>query len=504
MGTPRILTPPDIESFAVPTDAPGPPHTSVPQIPWAPTGRVHGTLAVRIALVTTAVALLTALIVAAVSVPQIRSAATVEAQQSLARAADSVVNSIQPGVGGPQIQGRTLVRLRSGEIAVYQIANGGDAPSFLTGSDLAVLFTSGSLSVVTQVGDEPLLVEGRALNDGSYLLFTEPVSVALGSSARDVARLLIALAAGVVIAVVAGLVLARRIARPLKVAATAANEMARGHRDVVIRPQGPVEVAEVAESLNDLNAALTISEARQREFLLSVSHELRTPLTSIRGYSEALADGVVDAADVPATASLLTSEAARLDRLVADLLDLARMGAREVRIDAASVDVAPMLADAAAVWGDRCEAEGVDFTADLPSEPIVMITDPVRLRQILDNLLANALRMTPPGRPIVLAAHADAADLVIDVRDGGPGLTPDDIDVAFEPAELYSRYRGVRAVGSGVGLALVGRLAHRLGGNATAGQAPEGGARFTITLPTAGSNHNGRRNGSEPPRSMNR
>ena len=466
-------------------------------------GRVRGTLAVRIALVTTAVAFLTALIVAAVSVPQIRSAATVEAQQSLARAADSVVNSIQPGASGPRLQGRTLVRLRNGEIAVYQISPGSDTPPFLSVTDLAGLFTSGSLSTVSQVGDEPLLVEGRALDDGTYLLFTEPVSVALGSGARDVARLLIALAAGVLIAVVAGLVLARRIARPLKVAASAANQMAHGHRDVVIRPEGPVEVAEVAESLNDLNAALTLSEARQREFLLSVSHELRTPLTSIRGYSEALADGVVAPNDIAATAGLLTSEAARLDRLVADLLDLARMGAREVRIDAVSVDVLPMLADAAHVWGDRCAAENVLFEADLPTDPVVMITDPVRLRQILDNLLANALRMTPPGQPIVLAAHADSSHVVIDVRDGGPGLTPDDIAVAFEPAELYSRYRGVRAVGSGVGLALVGRLAHRLGGVAAAGQATEGGARFTITLPTAGSINGGRVSDSGPPRSMN-
>ena len=486
----------------MPIDAPGQSTVGTALPVRVPPGRARGTLAVRIALVTTMVAFLTALIVAAVSVPQIRSAATVEAQQSLARAADSVVNSIQPGVGGPQLQGRTLVRLRSGEIAVYQLTAGSETPSFLAESDLAALFTSGSLSAVSQIGDEPLLVEGRALNDGTYLLFTEPASVALGSSARDVARLLIALAAGVVIAVVAGLVLARRIAAPLKVAATAANQMARGHRDVVIRPEGPVEVAEVAESLNDLNAALTLSEARQREFLLSVSHELRTPLTSIRGYSEALADGVVAPADIPATASLLTSEAARLDRLVADLLDLARMGAREVRIDAVSVDVRPMLEDAAQVWGDRCTAEGVEFESDLPPEPVVMITDPVRLRQVLDNLLANALRMTPPGRPIVLAASADAAELLIDVRDGGPGLTPDDIQVAFEPAELYSLYRGVRAVGSGVGLALVGRLAHRLGGVATAGQAPEGGARFTITLPIAGSVDGGRRGESEPTRSM--
>jgi two-component system sensor histidine kinase BaeS len=218
---------------------------------------------------------------------------------------------------------------------------------------------------------------------------------------------------------------------------------------------------------------------------------LRTPLTSIRGYAEALADGVLEPDDVGPTAGLMVAESARLERIVSDLLDLARMGAREVRIDAVPTDVAPVLADAAQVWSDLCAAEGVPFTAELPTGPIDMVTDATRLRQIVDNLAANALRMTPPGQPIVLAVQADESTLRIGVRDGGPGLTDEDLTVAFEPAELYSRYRGVRQVGSGVGLALVGRLAERLGGSATAGHAVEGGAAFVITLP--------RRGPSQPP-----
>ena len=113
-------------------------------------------------------------------------------------------------------------------------------------------------------------------------------------------------------------------------------------------------------------------------------------------------------------------------------------------------------------------------------------TDPLRVRQVVDNLAENALRVTPAGRALVLAVRAETWGATVEVRDGGPGLTPDDLVVAFEPAALHERYRGVRTVGTGVGLALVGRLATRLGGSAFAGTAPEGGARLGVALPRDG------------------
>ena len=108
-------------------------------------------------------------------------------------------------------------------------------------------------------------------------------------------------------------------------------------------------------------------------------------------------------------------------------------------------------------------------------------TDPVRIRQILDGLADNALRVVGPGAPIVFALKRDERDAaaVLQVRDGGPGLTPEDCAVAFDRSALYDRYRGTRRVGTGIGLALVGGLASRLGATAEAGRAPEGGARFS-------------------------
>ncbi|HEV2088544.1 MAG TPA: HAMP domain-containing sensor histidine kinase, partial [Cryptosporangiaceae bacterium] len=249
---------------------------------------------------------------------------------------------------------------------------------------------------------------------------------------------------------------------------------------------GPAEVADVAESLNTLATALETSEGRQRQFLLSVSHELRTPLTGIKGFAESLADGVVTGRDTPAAGATILAEANRLARLIQDLLDLARLGAQDVRIDVSTLDLADLVRSAAQVWRARCAAEGVLFSAEVPDRPVPLRSDPTRVRQILDGLAENALRVTPAGRPIVVAARTEGAWAVLEVRDGGPGLTPDDCAVAFDRSVLYQRYRGVRQVGTGVGLALVHGLATRLGGQAAAGRAPEGGARFTVWLPAGG------------------
>jgi two-component system sensor histidine kinase BaeS len=173
----------------------------------------------------------------------------------------------------------------------------------------------------------------------------------------------------------------------------------------------------------------------------------------------------------------MLSEVGRMDRLVSDLLDLARSEAVDFPVHLAEVNLRALVADAADVWQARTAREGVEFRVHLPPHPVVVRTDPIRARQIIDNLAENALRVTPAGAPIVFALSESG---LVQVRDGGPGLSPDDLEVAFEPGELYERYKGVRRVGTGFGLALVGRLSRRLHVVATAGVAPEGGAQFDL------------------------
>jgi two-component system sensor histidine kinase BaeS len=241
----------------------------------------------------------------------------------------------------------------------------------------------------------------------------------------------------------------------------------------------------------------------------------------MKGYAEALADGVIGPDGAQRAGQTMLAESEHLDRLIEDLLVLARLEADDFPLELIEVELVSLVATAAESWASRCAAMGVVLRTELPRQAVHVRTDPGRVRQVLDGLLENALRVVPPGAPVVLAVRpggigavgapedptlalptagrpppqpvavstADADHgmgqpfVVLEVRDGGPGFTDDDLAVAFDRGALYERYKGVRKVGSGLGLALAGRLVRRLGGRIEAGHAPEGGAKMTVRLP---------------------
>jgi two-component system sensor histidine kinase BaeS len=438
------------------------------------------------------VAAVAVLVAGLVSLGLVRSAGTDDARRTLAALADAAAGDDGGGrLGGPAAR-RMRIRNQLNALKIdftFITRSGatsggpadGRAARALTERERVAVLGGASLSLTRDVGGTRTLVEARQTGSGGIVL-AQAFSDA--SFAREaVGRIGIALLVGLAVAVLAGILLARLLARPLRRAAAAAHDLARGRRDVHLPPEGPAEVAEVADALTRLSGALATSEGRQRDFLLSVSHELRTPLTAITGFAESLADGVTTGADVRPVGRTVLGEAHRLDRLVSDLLDLARLGAQDFRIDRHPVDLTALVATAGDVWRARCEAVGVRAQIDLPHHSVLCVTDPTRVRQIIDGLAENALRVTPAGAPVVLGLYELPGAAVLQVRDGGPGLTPEDCAVAFERSVLYERYRGVRQVGTGVGLALVHGLTTRLGGTAEAGRAPEGGACFTVRLP---------------------
>ncbi|MFI6065804.1 sensor histidine kinase [Micromonospora sp. NPDC051227] len=456
--------------------------------PTAPRrGRLGRTLTARAVLVTCAVALVSVLVTAIVAVPLAIRGAERSEQEALAAQARLAAEVLRTRLdrGRSADEERLIQQLRDQGIDAYLIRRGAVDRAGLPPRVVQRIRQGRSVSARRSVNGERALVEGRALPGGNGVVLSRPL--ANGLWARVLLSLWLPLLAGLTAGVVAGLLLARRLARPIRVAATAAARLRAGDRAVRVPVEPPDEVADLAEALNGLAAALATSEGRQREFLLSVSHELRTPLTAIRGYAEALADGVLGADDTVDTGRTMLAEAQHLDRLIGDLLALARLEAADFPLEPVPVDLTQLAVDAEPTWSGRCAAVGVPFRVETPGQPVPAYTDPGRIRQVLDGLLENALRVVPPGSPVVLAVRPAGANPahggVLEVRDGGPGFTDDDLAVAFERGALHERYRGVRKVGSGLGLALAAGLVRRLGGEIAAGHAPEGGAAFTVRLP---------------------
>jgi two-component system sensor histidine kinase BaeS len=437
-------------------------------------------LTARAVVVTCAASLISVLATALVAVPLAARSAEAEAHRTLLRESRLLAEVIGPRLATqrPLDEQRLLQRLRRQGFDVYLVRQGRADPAGLPEAVVAPVAAGSPVDV--RRGD--LWYSGRpagAAGDGVVLVRAAP---RVWRTALGRAGLWFALLAGLAAGLVSGVVLARRLARPIRAAAAAAGRLSAGDRSVRLAEEAPAEAAELARSFNGLAEALATSEDRQRDFLLSVSHELRTPLTTIRGYAEALADGVVGPEGAPRAGQTVLAEAERLDRLVADLLALARLEAADFRLEPLPVDLVALVAAAAEAWGGRCAEAGVVLRTELPDAPVVAHTDPGRIRQVVDGLCENALRVVPPGGALVLAVRA-ADRAVVEVRDGGPGLTDDDLAVAFQRGVLHRRYQGARVGGSGLGLALAARLVRRLGGDIDAGHAREGGARFTVALP---------------------
>ncbi|MFI9006741.1 histidine kinase dimerization/phospho-acceptor domain-containing protein [Actinosynnema sp. NPDC053489] len=421
-------------------------------------------LAFRVTALCLAVAGVAVVVAGLVSARSVLAASREVSREALADQADVVAGQLDVG--------------RPGRLRVVEVLRGQGIDLVLIGPDGGLTGDPRAVRAVRAVGGSSGRVGTRLVEVRPGVALVQETAVANGLGRRLARDIAVALGIGLLVAAVAGLLLGKLVARPLRRTAAVARTMSGGRRDLRAPEHGPAEVAEVGGAVNALVDALARSEARQREFLLSVSHELRTPLTAVSGFAESLADGVVSGPEVPAVGRTISEEAGRLDRLVSDLLDLARLGADDFRVDLAPVDLAALVAAAAEVWRARCAAKGVEFRLELPAGPVVRTTDARRLRQVLDGLLENALRLTPAGRPVVLALGE-----VLQVRDGGPGLSEDDYRVAFRKGALHAKYERSRPVGTGVGLALVHGLVTRLGGTIGAGPAPEGGAAFTVELP---------------------
>jgi two-component system OmpR family sensor kinase len=284
----------------------------------------------------------------------------------------------------------------------------------------------------------------------------------------------IAAAIGAILAALVAFALARAVARPVSRVAEASRRLAAGDDPGELREGGIAEVATLAASFNHLSAELAHAQDAERAFLLSVSHELKTPLTAIRGHAEALSDGVLGEREA---GQVIEREAGRLERLIRDLLDLARVRRRSFSVRSETVDLGEIAREAVGRY--LAQAEQFEIALSSVVEPRAVASgDADRVLQAISNLIENALRCTPArGSVRVLAAPGR-----IDVVDDGPGLDTADLGRAFERFYLWERYGGRRPVGTGLGLAIVHELAEAMGGSVEVRSTLGVGSTFSLLL----------------------
>jgi signal transduction histidine kinase len=361
--------------------------------------------------------------------------------------------------------------------------------------DVRPALTGTTLRGFVDVGDiryAYVVIPGKVVRPGVVrpLLAAVVVARRAGSGwAPILSRVLIAAGIAALVASLIAAVWARRLARPVHEVAAATARVATGDLQARVPVEGSDELAGLARSFNEMAAALDEARRREGEFLANVSHELRTPITAIRGYVEAIEEGAVHGAAGRAEAlGVIKTEAARLERLVADVTDLARLGTKEFRLSVRDADLAPVLRDAASAH--RSEASNGGVTLDLAvDDALPCRTDPDRVRQIVANLVENALRVTPAGGTVRIAGHAQGAWILIDVGDTGPGIPADHLPHVFERAYLRNvggaetPAPGRLTSGSGLGLAIVRELVRALGGRVDVASEVGRGTTFRVALP---------------------
>lgn len=346
----------------------------------------------------------------------------------------------------------------------------------LTAAVLAAVPAAGSAQGTIDVDGHSLMYAARPTPAGRIVL-VRAAAVAFSEWRPFIGSLLLAGLGGTLLATVLSFLLARRLTRPIGELSGAARRLAAGEGEVAVPVRGRDELAELAEAFNEMSAELARARQAQARFLESVSHELRTPLTSIRGYAEGLEE---DAIGPHEAARVIGAEAGRLERLVADLLELARVGREDFAVGREAVDLADVVLHAVERHRPQARELAVELTGSAEDSSVVL-GDEDRILQAVSNLIENALRLTPAGGSV--AAHARAGEIT--VRDTGPGLAAEDIPRAFERFYLHGRYRSERPVGSGLGLAIVRELVGAMGGSVEAAAPDGGGAQFTIRLPPA-------------------
>jgi signal transduction histidine kinase len=287
----------------------------------------------------------------------------------------------------------------------------------------------------------------------------------------------------VVIGIGSGIVIGRVVSAPITDLAQAAHRIGEGHLDTRVPMRGTREMVELAESFNKMATDLQHAETLRNNLMADVSHELRTPLTVLEGNLRAALDDVygLDEADV----ANLYGQTRHLVRLVNDLRDLALADIHQLTLDKQPVDVKALVTEALQAIEPVAADKGLVLVDRVDSMP-EMVADYVRIRQVLFNLLFNAMRHTPPGGEVVVQGTLVAGEVHLAVQDNGEGLEQDQLALVFDRFYRADRSRSRETGGSGLGLAIAKAIVEAHGGRVEARSQGKGhGSVFIIMLPAS-------------------
>jgi len=340
----------------------------------------------------------------------------------------------------------------------------------------------------TPPGDDTRLIAAaqpvrlaRGTEAFGWLVVAKPVTELRAQWLTLLGRLALALAVGIGLAGMLFWWLSRRLTEPVLTLTRATQDVAAGHYDVEIPDsRGSDEISLLSDRFRRMVDKLAEGEQLKRSFLMSVSHELRTPLTAIRGHVEALREGIVcEPEQVRSSLDVIASEADRLERLVGDVLDLAKLQAHRFTVRQEEVDLGRVLDHAYHAFTEEARRREIDYRLEGVPEPPVIFSDGDRVLQIISNLLSNAFRWTPDGGRIELELAADNGTVRVDVADSGPGITAEQRSRIFEP------FISNDVNGTGLGLPIARELAIALGGRIELSSTPGNGSRFRLVLPAS-------------------
>jgi len=290
---------------------------------------------------------------------------------------------------------------------------------------------------------------------------------------------------GGLVAVLLAVALSRRILGPVETLTAAARQIAKGDLSQRVVVKSKDEIGELARAFNNMADGLARQEALRRNMVTDVAHELRTPLSNIRGYLEAFRDGVIEPrAEVIGS---VYEEAMLLSHLVDDLQELSLAEAGQLRLEHGPIDLGEILEEAVAATRGQAAAKGIALRLSLPSALPLVEGDPQRIKQVVGNLLSNALAHTPPGGEITAVAQAKEGRVEISVSDTGEGIPAEHLPNIFERFYRVDSSRSRATGGTGLGLAIAKQLVEACGGWIGAESEVGQGTRITFALPVAGS-----------------